>query len=225
MERRPGKISASMMCADLLHLREDIEIFEKNGVEYLHIDVMDGEFVPNLGLGADYLRGLREMTRIPLDLHLMVSRPEEKLRWLGIRPDDQVSIHFESTDHIHRAIERARNYSCRVMLALNPATPIYSVEEMLEYIDGVTVLTVDPGYAGQQIVHSCIDKTARMKCFLTERGYPDLDIEVDGNISLEHARLLRALGANLFVAGSSSIFPRRGLAADDRLKQMRDVIA
>lgn len=161
MRREPGKMSASMMCSDLIHLKENITVFEKEHVEYLHIDIMDGEFVPNFGLGVDYLCGLRELTSIPMDIHLMVNRPEEKLEWLGIQSTDLVQIHYESTQHVQRTVERTKRYGCKVMLAINPATPICSVEEMLEYIDGVTVLTVNPGFAGQQIVQSCIKKTKK----------------------------------------------------------------
>lgn len=219
-----GEISASMMCSDLVHLKENILIFEKTHVEYLHIDIMDGDFVPNFGLGVDYLHGLRELTNIPMDIHLMVNRPEEKLEWLGIRPEDRVHIHYESTKHVQRTVERVRRYGCKIMLAINPATPIYSVEEMLEYIDGVTVLTVNPGFAGQRIVHSCIKKTGKLKDFLCKTGFDSLDIEVDGNVSYENAKMLRALGANIFVAGTSSIFPQYGIVSEEKIKLMRETI-
>lgn len=224
MERSRGKISASMMCSDLVHLKENISVFEKESIEYLHIDIMDGDFVPNLGLGVDYLRGLRELTRIPMDIHLMVNRPEDKLDWFGIKSEDRVNIHYESTTHVQRTIERARRYDCKVMLAINPATPIYCVEEMLEYIDGITVLTVNPGFAGQRIVHSCVKKTEKLKAFLRERGFDDLDLEVDGNISFENAQTLRYLGATIFVAGTSSIFPRQGVVSGEKIAQLRDAI-
>ncbi len=224
MERQPGKISASMMCADLAHLKDDLVIFEKEQIEYLHIDVMDGEFVPNFGLGTDYLHGLRELTNIPMDIHLMVNRPEDKLKWLRITQNDRISIHFESTNHVQRTIEYARDYGCKVMLAINPATPIYTVEEILEYVDGITILTVNPGYAGQKIVQSCLRKTQKLKNFLMEIGFQDLDIEVDGNISFENAKALRAFGANIFVAGTSSIFPHRGVVQTEKISLLRNAI-
>lgn len=224
MDKKPGMISASMMCADLLHLKEDISIFEREKIEYLHIDIMDGDFVPNFGLGVDYLFGLRELTHIPMDIHLMVRRPEDKLGWLELRPEDRVSIHYESTNHLQRVIESTKKYGCKVMVAINPATPVCSVEEILEYIDGVTVLTVNPGFAGQQIVHSCIKKTEKIKNILSEMGFPELDIEVDGNISIENARTLRLLGANIFVTGTSSIFPHRGVVSSEKIRLMRDVL-
>lgn len=206
MYHTKGQISASMMCADLVHLDELVRIFEMEKIDYLHIDVMDGSFVPNYGLGIDYIRGLRDLTSIPLDLHLMIDKPEEKLTWFDFRPTDCVSIHYESTVHVQRTVEKLKNYGCKIMLAINPATPIYSIEEMLEYIDGVNVLLVNPGFAGQKIVHSCIKKVEKIRKYLNEAGYPDLSIEVDGNVSCERAQYFRALGVNMFVAGTSSIF-------------------
>ena len=213
MRKNVGMISASMMCADLVHIGPTIEAFEANGVDYLHIDVMDGRFVPNFGLGVDYLRGLRELTKLPMDIHLMVDRPEDKL-----------SVHFESTVHVQRTIEAAKRYGGKVMLAINPATPVYSVEEMLEYIDGVTILTVNPGFAGQKIVRSCIKKTEKMRKLLDSQGYSHLEIEVDGNISFENARILRDLGADIFVAGTSSVFGGSYTEIGDRVAKLRAAI-
>ncbi len=222
--RQSGKISASMMCTKLTNLREVITVFEEEQIEYLHIDIMDGAFVPNLGLGVDYIRGLRELTDIPLDLHLMVERPEDKLSWFGIQPQDRVIIHFESTVQLQRTLEIAERYSCEVMLAINPATPIYSVEEVLDNIDGITVLTVNPGFAGQPIVRSCIDKTRRLQEYLEQMKCRRLEIEVDGNISCENARILRGYGAELFVAGTSSIFADNGKPMRENIRALRAAI-
>lgn len=220
MKEFAGKISASMMCANLANLKETIEVFEKKKIDYLHIDVMDGEFVPNLGLGIDYIRGLREMTSIPLDLHLMINRPEDKLEWLEIHPGDMVSVHIESTIHVQRTLERVKHYGCKTMLAINPATPIYSLEEVLEYIDGINMLMVNPGFAGQKLVQSCIKKAERLEDFLNKRGYSHLLIEVDGNISIDNAKILRGIGADVFVAGSSSIFGGERDQLEDRIDQL-----
>ena len=134
---KKGMISASMMCADLIHLKKHKKLFEENKIEYLHIDIMDGDFVPNLGLGVDYVRGLRELTDIPLDLHFMVTRPDEKLGWFGIKENDRIIIHYESTNQLQRTLEKAKTYGAKVMLALNPGTAIYVIEEVLDYIDGI----------------------------------------------------------------------------------------
>jgi len=199
-------ISASMMCADLVNLKDTIRIFEEKGIDYLHIDVMDGEFVPNFGLGVDYIRGLRELTNIPLDLHLMVKDPEYKLQWIGIKETDIVSIHYESTYQVQRALDWLVPFQCKRFLAINPATPIYVLEEVLDYIDGINLLMVNPGFAGQKIVPSTIKKAARIQEFLINRERDDIIIEVDGNISPENGNILRRFGASIFVAGSSSIF-------------------
>lgn len=199
-------ISASMMCADLVNLKETLRIFEEEKVDYLHIDVMDGEFVPNFGLGVDYIRGLRELTKIPLDIHLMVRNPEYKLQWIGIKANDIVSIHYESTFQVQRALDWLAPFGCKKFLAINPATPIYSIEEVLDYIDGVNLLMVNPGFAGQKIVESTLKKAAKLQQFLCEHNKEHLIFEVDGNISLEHAKTLRGLGADMFVAGTSSVF-------------------
>ena len=203
---KEAKISASMMCANLVDLKQTVAIFEKEKIEYLHIDVMDGEFVPNFGLGSDYIRGLRELTKIPLDIHMMVAAPEYKFKWVGIRSTDTVSIHYESTPQIQRALDWLAEFGCRRFLAINPATPIYVLEEVLDYIDGINLLMVNPGFAGQKIVPSTIKKAERLVKFLRDRGKEDIEIEVDGNITFENAKILRDVGASMFVAGTSSVF-------------------
>lgn len=216
-----GIISASMMCADLANLRETIRIFEKIGIDYLHIDVMDGEFVPNFGLGVDYIRGLRNLTCIPLDLHLMIQAPEYKLQWIGIQEGDVVSIHYESTSQVQRALDWLEPFHCKRFLAINPATPIYVLEEVLDYIDGINLLMVNPGFSGQKIVPSTIKKAERLRSFLIERNKKDLVLETDGNISCENAQVLRGLGADMFVAGTSSLFRGNLDIYEENLRKLR----
>ena len=203
---RKSQISASMMCSNLVDLQATIDVFEKEKVEYLHIDVMDGEFVPNFGLGVDYIRGLRELTSIPLDLHLMIKDPEYKLPWIGIHKEDIVTIHYESTFQVQRALDYLVPYGCKRFLAINPATPVGQIEEVLDYIDGVNLLMVNPGFAGQKIVPSTLRKAEKLQKFLQEMHREDIILEVDGNITKEHGATLRSCGASIFVAGTSSIF-------------------
>ena len=215
------EISASMMCSDLLDLKETIEIFERNNVEHLHIDVMDGIFVPNFGLGVDYIRGLRDLTSIPLDLHLMITDPEYKLDRLGIKPTDMVSIHYESTSQIQRALDYLKEYGCECFIAINPATPVRQIEEMLDFIDGINLLMVNPGFAGQKMVSSTIKKAEKLRDFLIEMGKTELKVEVDGNITPEYAGILSEFGADIFVAGTSSIFRGDLSSYDDNIKLLR----
>lgn len=203
---RKSQISASMMCSDLIDLKDTIKIFEEESIEYLHIDVMDGTFVPNFGLGIDYIRGLRKLTNIPLDIHLMVRDPEYKFQWLGIKETDVVSIHYESTFQVQRALDYLQPFGCKRFLAINPATPISALEEVLDYIDGINLLMVNPGFAGQKIVPSTIRKAQKVVELLKREGRDDIIIEVDGNMTMNNAEILRNIGASMFVAGTSAIF-------------------
>lgn len=201
-----SEISASMMCSDLLDLKRTIGIFEQHNIEHLHIDVMDGEFVPNFGLGVDYIRSLRKLTDIPLDLHLMIKDPEYKLSWIGIKETDIVSVHYESTYQVQRLLDKLTEFKCKRFLAINPATPLNVLEEVLDYIDGINLLMVNPGFAGQKIVPSTIRKAEKLSHFLESQNRKNIIVQVDGNVTPEHGRMLRTFGASIFVGGTSSIF-------------------
>ena len=212
------------MCSDLAHLKETLKIFEENQVDYLHIDVMDGVFVPNLGLGVDYIRCLRDVTDIPLDLHLMIREPEYKLSWFGIQNTDIVTLHYESTEQIQRAIDNLKKYDCKCFVAINPGTPIYSIEEVIEDIDGINMLMVNPGFAGQKMVASTMKKMEKMAAYLKELDKPNIEIEVDGNITLEKAGILSGYGANIFVAGTSCLFTGSLDQYEENLKALKQVL-
>lgn len=219
------EISASMMCSELVDLRETIDAFERNNIEHLHIDMMDGIFVPNFGLGVDYIRGLRKLTKIPLDLHLMIKEPEYKLQWIGIRESDIVSVHYESSFQVQRVLDWLKPFGCKRFLAINPATPVQSLEEVLDYIDGVNLLMVNPGFAGQKIVPSTLKKAEKVVSFLRSEGRDNIEIEVDGNITFENAKILRDIGASIFVAGTSSLFTGNVADFDNNISILRKAIS
>jgi len=219
-----GKISASMMCSDLINLKETIQIFEEQDVEYLHIDMMDGTFVPNFGLGVDYIRGIRKLTNIPLDIHLMIKNPEYKLQWIGIQQTDIVSVHYESSFQVQRVLDWLEPFGCKRFLAINPATPIYVLEEVLEYIDGINLLMVNPGFAGQKIIPSTMKKARKVFELLERYGKENIVVEVDGNITPENGRKLREMGAGIFVAGTSAIFKGNINDYTDNIKLFREQI-
>ena len=210
-----------MMCSDLIDLKETIKIFEEQGIEYLHIDVMDGNFVPNFGLGVDYIRCLRKLTNIPLDLHLMIKDPEYKLQWIGIKETDIVSIHYESSFQVQRVLDWLVPFGCKRFLAINPATPVNVLEEVLDYIDGINLLMVNPGFAGQKIVPSTLKKATKVAELLNREKREDITIEVDGNITLENAKILRNIGASIFVAGTSCLFKGGVNSYTENIKQIR----
>ena len=203
---KPSKISASMMCANAFALSEGLQRLEDGGVEYLHMDVMDGHFVPNLGMSIDTMKSIRRRTTIPFDFHIMAFEPDSIVPLLEPCEGDIVTIHVESTAQIQRTIERTRRFGCKVFAALNPATSLMALDELVHYVDGVNLMMVNPGFAGQRMSEPCIDKARRLRGFLEERGRGGIDVEVDGNISVEKAHLLRGLGADIFVVGTSSIF-------------------
>lgn len=204
------KLSPSLMCLDFAQTEQTLRVFEQCGINALHIDIMDGEFVPNYALGTGFCAQLRKITGLPLDLHLMITRPDRKLDCFDIRPGDYVSVHWESTPHIHRTLCAIKACGAKPMLALNPATPYEVVQYLLPDLAGVLVMTVDPGFAGQPLVSATLEKIRALRAFLIESGHPELEIEVDGNVSFENAKKMRAAGATMFVAGSSSIFHPQG---------------
>jgi len=201
-----SKISPSMMCAGFLQLDEQLAEMQAQGVEYLHVDIMDGVFVPNYTLGVDFCKLLHEVSPIPLDIHLMVAEPEAKLKWFPIREGDYVAVHYEAGYHISRSLQTIRDLGGKPMVALNPGTPLEVLRCLTDELDGVLVMAVNPGFAGQKFIPSTIGKICDARRMLDEAGRTDTDIEVDGNVSLANAYGLRAAGANIFVAGTSSVF-------------------
>ena len=200
------QLSPSMMCADFFHLGDQLREFEENGIEYLHIDIMDGVFVPNYTLGTDFVKKLKSATSIPLDIHLMIERPEERLAWFTFGEGDYVSVHAETTKHLQRVLAAIRARGARPMVAINPATPLSVLDYVLDDIDAVLVMTVNPGYAGQKLVPATLQKIRDLREMLDARGYSHIEIEVDGNVSLENARKMSDAGANIFVVGTASLF-------------------
>ena len=218
----PSKISPSMMCADFACLPQTLASLADTGTELLHIDVMDGVFVNNFCLGTDYCRRMRAMSSTPLDLHLMITEPEKKLGWFDIQPGDYVSVHAESTHHLQRALAEIRSFGAHPMAALNPATPLSVLDYVLDDIDGVLIMTVNPGFAGQKLIPQTLTKIADCRRYLDDRGFSQTEIEVDGNVSFPNAEKMRAAGANIFVAGTSSVFC--GTDLRENLRSFRQIL-
>lgn len=209
------------MCADIDKLSSTLRTFEACSIDYLHIDIMDGHFVPNFTLGTDYCKCLKKLTDIPLDIHLMIEKPEDKLGWFDFGENDIVSVHAESTAHLQKALAEIRRRGAKAYVALNPATPLVVLEDILDDIDGVMIMAVNPGFAGQKMVPSSLDKIKRLREYLDGRGYTDVEIEVDGNVSFENSVKMRNAGANILVAGTSSVF-NPAFSLEEGIKKFRD---
>lgn len=199
------KIAPSIMCSPLFQLDTYLTELERCA-DMIHVDIMDGSFVPNYTLGTDFVRQLKQTTTLPLDIHLMITDPERKLDWFTFGDGDYVSVHFEASRHLNKALGMIRQRGAKAMVAINPATPICALDSVLEDMDGVLVMTVNPGFAGQKMVDSTLQKIRRLRQYLDDADCQHVEIEVDGNVSFENAKRMSQAGANIFVAGSSSVF-------------------
>lgn len=206
MDKTKVRLAPSVMCCDFFRLGEQVKVFEQEGIELLHIDVMDGSFVPNLALGTDFIKQLKKKTSIPLDVHLMVQTPERILSAFPFGDGDMVSVHLESTPDVRPALAEIARRGAKPFLALNPATPVGKCKDYLALIGGLLIMGVNPGFAGQKLMPGTIEKIAGARKLLDENGRPDAEIEADGNVSPENAVLMRRAGANIFVGGTSAVF-------------------
>lgn len=206
------KLLPSMMCCDFIHLSEQLKTFEDHKIDLLHIDIMDGNFVPNIALGTDFVRQIRKATSIPLDLHFMTEHPDRIIDYFPIGENDYVSIHYETAKHLQRDLQKVKSKGAKVLLAINPATPVEVAIDVLDDIDGLLIMCINPGFAGQKMIPHAIDKIKRAKEFLNRNGKESAEIEVDGNVSIPNAIRMRNAGANMFVLGTSALFCEDPLA-------------
>ena len=201
------KIAPSLACDDFRHLAVLMREFETLRVDYIHYDVMDGHFVPNLTFGPEFQAKIHEMTTIPIDTHLMIDNPDFYVEKFIRAGSDLLCVHVESTPHIDRTLNYIKSNGARPAVALNPATPLSSIEYVLDIVDMVCVMTVNPGFFGQKLVPYTLDKIAQLRKMIDKRGLTT-DIEVDGNVSFENIPRMVEAGANVLVAGTSSLFKK-----------------
>jgi len=202
MRRNKIKIAPSILSADFSCLGQQVREVVKAGADYIHVDVMDGHFVPNISIGIPVVESLRKVTRIPLDVHLMIEKPELYIEKFARAGADIITVHVEASTHLDSTIKAIRKLGKKAGVSLNPATPLSAIDEILGSVDLVLVMTVNPGFGGQEFIASVVDKIARLKQIIYNRKIK-AELEVDGGITAKTAPIVVNAGANVLVAGSA----------------------
>ena len=199
---RPLKIAPSILSADFSRLGEEVRAVEAAGADYVHVDVMDGRFVPNITLGPVVVEAVKRVKKLPLDVHLMIVEPEKYVEAFAKAGADILAVHVEACTHLHRTVQQVRAAGAKPAVVLNPATPLSTLEDILPDVEMVLLMSVNPGFGGQSFIPQVMDKVRRLRAMLDARGL-DVDVEVDGGIHAGNAGQVVAAGANVLVAGNA----------------------
>ena len=216
------KIAPSILTADFLHLGEQIAAAQQAGVDYIHVDVMDGRFVPNLTIGPLITAALRRATSLPLDVHLMIVEPERYIEDFAKAGADIITVHQEVSPHLHRTLQAIRDLGCRAGISINPATPVNTLDDAIYACDLVLVMTVNPGFGGQSLIPEAVHKISQVRGMVQDRGL-NVEIEADGGINARTIASVVQAGAETIVAGSAVYRP--GISVADAVAELRSAVA
>ncbi|MDR1937089.1 MAG: ribulose-phosphate 3-epimerase [Tannerellaceae bacterium] len=195
------KVAPSLLAADFLHLQQEVEMVDNSEADWLHFDIMDGVFVPNISFGFPVLEAVKPILKKPMDVHLMVVEPQKFIREVAEAGAYMMNVHYEASTHLHRTISAIKETGMKAGVTLNPHTPVCLLEDIIREVDMVLLMSVNPGFGGQRFIEHSVEKTARLKDMITRKGLNTL-IEVDGGVNIQTARRLLAAGADVLVAGS-----------------------
>jgi len=216
------KIAPSILSCDFSRLADEIKAVEAGGADWIHVDVMDGHFVPNITIGPIVAEGARRATDLPLDVHLMIEHPDRYLDAFAAAGADLLTVHLEACRHLHRTVERIRELGMRPGVAINPATPLEAAREVLADVDLLLIMSVNPGFGGQSYIPASEDKVRRARTMLDESA-SDAELEVDGGVDASNAAAIVAAGASVLVAGSAVYGHEGGAAAG--VRAIRDAVS
>ena len=205
------KISPSILSADFTCLADQVREAEEAGVDYIHVDVMDGHFVPNITIGPLVVKALRPITKLPLDVHLMIENPELYIEDFSKAGADIITVHQEATPHLHRTIQQIHDLGIKAGVSINPSTSVRTLDEIICNVDLILVMSVNPGFGGQSYIHSCTNKIRKVREMLDDRGV-SADLEVDGGVNVDTVNEVISAGANAFVAGSAIFNDKNSVA-------------
>ena len=220
MNDRPIVLAPSILSADLARLGEQARAAEEAGADWLQIDVMDGVFVPNISFGLPIVASLRKAVGLTLDCHLMITQPERYVEAFVNAGANNVTVQIEATVHIHRVVQQIKELGATAGVALNPGTPLSMLDEIIPYVDLILVMSVNPGFGGQEYIPTTTDKIARLRRMLDERGYGHVGIQVDGGIKADNVRMVVEAGVTNVVAGSAIFNGKYSVA--ESIQQMRE---
>jgi len=211
MKTQKVYLAPSILSADLLHLKEQVEVVSENGADFIHVDVMDGHFVPNLTFGPNMVAALKRITTLPLDVHLMIENPDLSIESYARAGADIITVHQEACTHLHRSLQLIRKQGVKAGVSVNPATSLSTLENVMGEIDLMLIMTVNPGFGGQKFIEQGLDKIARARKMIVESGH-DILLEVDGGINTVTAPKAVQNGANVLVAGNA-VFGKTDIGA------------
>ncbi len=214
-------IAPSLLAADFTRLAEEIDLINNSSADWLHLDIMDGQFVPNISFGMMVVQAVRKLCKKPLDVHLMIEDPGRYIEQFRESGADHITVHYEACPHLHRVVHQIKSTGAKAGVALNPHTPITSLEDILEDLDIALIMSVNPGFGGQQFIYQTIPRVRKLKSLITTKNTKTV-IEIDGGVGLHNAEVILQAGADILVAGSSIFKAEDPIRTIEKFKQISD---